>query len=134
MAKVQRVKYFMAHLEDKPGALLEVMQKLKEKKVSLGGLWGFGTQGGKAQLFVVARDPARLKRAWKSAGLLAEEGTGFWVSGADRPGALNTTLKALADAGVNIHAVDAIAVGGRFGSFIWVEPGDVARAGKALGA
>lgn len=131
--KVECVRYFMANLEDKPGALLGVMQHLKDKGISLSGLWGFGTQGGQAQLFVVAKDPNKLKRAWKKAGLLAEEGSGFLVKGADRAGALINTLKPLADAGINVHALDAIAVRGQFGSFIWVEPGDVKKAAKVLG-
>ncbi|MBI3940089.1 MAG: hypothetical protein HY315_04595 [Acidobacteria bacterium] len=133
MAKVERVSYFMADLDDKPGVLLKILQSLKAKNISLAGLWGFGTHGGKATLFVIARNPDKLRKAW-SAGLLAQEGTGFFVTGADRTGALIATLKALAEKGVNIHAIDAVAVGGRFGSFIWVKAEDVERAGQALKA
>jgi len=134
MSKVQRATYFMAHLKDKPGALLKVMQKLKAKNIGLSGLWGFGTAPGKAQLFVVAKNPAKLRSFWKSSGMLAEEGTGFFIKGTDRTGALLKGLEALAKAGVNIHAIDAVSVGGSFGSFVWVEASKVKKAAKVLGA
>ena len=132
MGKVERVTYFMANLDDKPGELLKIMQELKAKNVNLSGLWGFGTEPGKAQLFVVAKNPDKLRNLWKASGLLAEEGTGFFVKGADRTGALLKTLEALAGAGVNIRAIDAIAVDGHFGSFVWVNAADVPKAAKAL--
>ncbi len=134
MAQIERVTYFMANLKDKPGALLKIMQELKAKNVGLAGLWGFATHQGKAQLFAVAKNPNKLRNIWRSSRLLAEEGAGFFVKGTDRTGALIKTLEGLANAGVNIHAIDAIAVGGRFGSFIWVDPSNVKKAAKALGA
>lgn len=133
MAKVERVSYFMANVDDKPGVLLQMMRDFKSKNINLAGLWGFGTHGGKAQVFVIAKNPDKLRKAWKTSGMLAEEGTGFLIRGADRPGALIKSLQALADKNVNIHALDALAVGGRFGSFIWVNPADVEKAARALG-
>lgn len=134
MAKIKRMTYFMANLEDKPGELLKVMQDLKAKKIGLKGLWGFGTHSGKAQLFVVAKKAEKLRDIWKTSGLLAEEGTGFLISGDDQTGAMIQSLKTLADGGVNIHAVDAIAAKGRFASFLWVNPEDVEKVAEALGA
>jgi hypothetical protein len=133
MAKVERGIYFKANLEDMPGALLKVMQDLKAKNIALSGLWGFGTPEGKAQLFVVPKNPNKLRNAWKTSGLLAEEGAVFWLKGADRTGALNKSLEALSSAGINIRAVHAIAVSGRFGSFLWVDAASVEEAAKALG-
>jgi hypothetical protein len=134
VAKIKRMTYFMANLEDKPGELLKVMQDLKAKKIGLKGLWGFGTHSGKAQLFVVAKKAEKLRDIWKTSGLLAEEGTGFLISGDDQTGAMIQSLKTLADGGVNIHAVDAIAAKGRFASFLWVKPEDVEKVAEALGA
>jgi hypothetical protein len=133
VAKVKRVTYFMANLEDKPGELLKVMQNLKDKKIGLKGLWGFGTHSGKAQLFVVAKKVEKLRDLWKSSGLLAEEGTGFLIQGSDQIGAMVESLQTLADGGVNIHAVDAIAAKGRYASFVWVQREDVDKAAEALG-
>lgn len=134
MAKVKRVMYCMANLEDKPGALLAVMQDLKTKNIGLSGIWGFGTGEGRAQLFMVAKDPDKLRNAWKTSGLLAEEGTGFFIKGTDRTGVMLKPLQALAGAGINIHAIDAIAVGGQFGSFLWVDAPNVEKAARVLGA
>jgi hypothetical protein len=133
VAKVKRVTYFMANLEDKPGELLKVMQNLRDKKIGLKGLWGFGTHSGKAQLFVVAKKVEKLRDLWKSSGLLAEEGTGFLIQGSDRIGAMVESLQTLAAGGVNIHAVEAIAAKGRYASFLWVQREDVDKAAEALG-
>ena len=133
MAKIIRGIYFKAALEDKPGALLKVMQDLKAKNIALAGLWGFGTPQGKAHLYAIPKSPDKLRDAWKASGLLAEEGTGFWIKGADRTGALSKSLEALASAGINIGAIHAIAAGGQFGSFLWVNAADVTKAAGALG-
>lgn len=134
MAKVEQVKYFKTSLENKPGALLKIMEDLKKKNISLSGLWGFATHGGAAELYVVPKHPNKLRTYWTAAGILEEEGTGFWLRGVDRTGALNRTLESLSRAGVNIDAIDAIALGERYGSFIWVAPDQVEKAAKALGA
>jgi hypothetical protein len=124
----------MANLDDKPGELLKVMQNLKDQKIGLKGLWGFGTHSGKAQLFVVPRKEKKLRSFWQESGLLAEEGTGFLIRGGDEPGALLECLQSLADGGINIHAIDAIAGKGRYASFVWVQREDVEKAAEALGA
>ncbi len=134
MATVRRVSYLKAKLKDKPGALLSIMHGLKKKSLGLAGLWGFATSAGKAELYVVAKNPARVRALWRASHVLAGEGKGFWVTGKDTTGALNRSLEALAKARVNIMAIDAIAVGGRYGSFIWVSPGSVRRAARALRA
>jgi|RhiMetdeSRZDD1v2_1073273.scaffolds.fasta_scaffold79057_1 hypothetical protein len=133
MAKIRRVTYFMANLEDKPGELLKIMQDLKVQKIGLKGFWGFGTHSGKAQLFVLAKKVEKLRKFWQESGLLAEEGTGFLIRGDDKTGAMIESLQALADAGLNIHAIDAIAAKGSYASFVWVQREDVEKAAEALG-
>lgn len=134
MAKPQRVTYFKAALDDKPGALLTVAKNLKAANLGLLGLWGMATQPGKADLYVVAKNPQKLRDAWKKSGLLAEEGVGFLLKGTDKTGALLKTLEAVAKAGINIVAMDGIAVAGKYGAFIWVMPADVEAVAKVLGA
>jgi hypothetical protein len=133
MAKVLRAKFFKINLENKPGALLKVMSELKGKNMGLSGLWGFATRSDKAELYVVPRKPDALREIWTASGLLVDEGTCFWLTGADRTGALVKSLEALASAGINVDSIDASAVGGRFGSFIWVGPADIEKAAAALG-
>jgi hypothetical protein len=134
MATVRQVTYLKARLQNRPGALLRVMTELKKKNLGLAGLWGFSTSGGNADLYVVAKSPAKVRTLWRKLRLLSSEGKGFWITGKDQTGALNGVLQKLAKAGVNILAIDAIAVDGKFGSFIWVSPKSVGRAARALRA
>jgi hypothetical protein len=132
MAKPQRVTYFKISLEDKVGSLLGIAQDLKSKKIGLIGLGGQEMQGGQAELYLIAKNPEKLRIAWKSSGMNFEEGTGFFLKGADRTGVLVATLEALAKAGVNIVMTEAMGVGGNYGFFIRVAPADVERTAQAL--
>jgi hypothetical protein len=134
MAKAQRVTVLKTEIDDKPGSLLTLMKDLKAKNAGVAGLWGHGAGDGKATLFTIAKNQKRVRAVLKASGREVEEGTGFLLKGTDKTGAMVKPLKALAEAGVNIGALDAIAVGGRFASFIWVDPADVDKAAKALGA
>jgi hypothetical protein len=134
MVKPQRVTYFKINLEDKAGSLLGIAQDLKSKKIGLVGLGGQEIQPGKAEIHLIARNPDKLRNAWKSSGMNFEEGTGFFVKGADRTGVLVATLDALAKAGVNIVMSEAMGVGGNYGCFIRVAPADVERTAQALKA
>ena len=134
MARAYRVRYFKAHLENKPGALLKFMQQLKSKNLGLCGLWGFAADGSSAELYAVPKSPDKLRKLWSDSGILEEEGIGFWLRGVDRTGALNESLAALADAGVNIDSIDAVCVGRQFGSFVWIAPSDIDKAARALKA
>jgi len=58
----------------------------------------------------------------------------FFLSGTDATGALVTSLDVIANAGVNIVATEAIAVGGKFGVVLWVSPEDLDKTAQALGA
>ena len=132
MARAQRVRYFKTQIDNKPGTLLKVMQQLKSKNLALCGLWGFAANESAADLYVVPKNPAKLRELWKAAGILQEEGVGFWLKGVHRTGDLNKSLEDLSKAGVNIESVDAISVGKQFGSFVWVNPNDIDKAAKAL--
>jgi hypothetical protein len=129
MAKPQRVTYFKVDIEDKPGALLAVAKDLKSRKVGLVALRALH-----AEVYLIAKNPERLREALKASSTTFQEGTSFFVRGTDQTGALVKTLEAIAQAGINIQATDAIAVGGKYGSFFQVALGDVERAAKALGA
>lgn len=133
MPKAKRVAYFKAKIDDKPGALLALAKDLKAKKLDLIALKGVG-QAGQGEILAFAKNPKKLKDAWTASGTLAEEGTAFFLTGADKAGALVPSLEAISTIGVNIVAVEAIAVGGKFGALVWVAPGDVDKTAQALGA
>ena len=133
MAKAKRVTYFKAKIDDKPGALLALANDLKAKNLGLIGLKGV-CQAGQGEILVFAKSPDKLRETWKASGMLSEEGTAFFVSGTDKTGALVASLDAIAKTGVNLVATEAIAVGGKFGVFLWVSPEDLEKTAQALGA
>jgi hypothetical protein len=134
MAVAKRVTYFKTNVEDKPGALLTIAQDLKSKNLGLVALWGFATQPGQAEIQLIPKNPDKLRNAWKISGMMFEEGTGFFLKGADKTGALVNTLKMIAVAGVNIVAHHAVGVAGSYGAFIRVAPADVEKMAGVLKA
>ena len=134
MAKPQRVTILKANLKDQPGSVLGIMKDLKSKNIALKSLWGYGKSEGAADLYAIAKDPDKLRDAWKASGVFAEEGTGFFIKGVDKTGVLLKSLEALAQANVSMKALIAIAVSGKYGSIIWVDAMDVEKAAQVLGA
>jgi hypothetical protein len=134
MAKPRLVTFFKTSLEDRPGTLLAVAKEMKSKNLGLLALWGFGTQTGQGELYCIPKNPDKFRSAYKPSGMQMEEGSGFFLKGTDKTGALVKTLETIAKEGVNISAIQAIAAGGTYGSFIHVAPGDVERTAKLLGA
>jgi hypothetical protein len=124
--------YFKAKVEDKPGGLLALAAKLKDENIDLVGMKGV-SHAGHGDVLVIPKNPDKVRTAWTAHGILLEEGTLFFLSGVNKTGALTTDLEALAKANVNIGALEAGAVGTKFGAFLWVAPGDVEKAAKALG-
>lgn len=125
--------YFKTTVDDQPGALLALAADLKEKGLALVGLKGVA-QGQHGDVLVIPKNPDKLRIDWKARGMLVEEGTLFFLSGTDTTGALVASLDALTKVGVNIVAIEAGAVGTRFGAFLWVAPGDVDKTAEILGA
>jgi hypothetical protein len=134
MAAAQRVTFLKANLRDQPGVLLGVMQDLKSRNIALKSLWGFGKRDSDAELYAIAKDSEKLRDAWKASGLLAEEGTGFFLKGTDKTGVLVKSLEVLTQANINIRAIMAIAVGGKYGTLMWVDSADIEKTAQALGA
>ena len=130
----KRVTYFKAKIQDKPGALLTLLRNLKAKNIALVSLKGVakGEEGG--DILAIAKNADELRKEWIASGTVTEEGTAFFLSGLDKTGALLADLEALAKADVNVVAIEAAAVGGRYGAILWVSPVDIDKTAKALGA
>jgi hypothetical protein len=131
---VKRVTYYSIDIADRPGALAEVCAAMRDNKVNLKGLWGFGMGPGRATVVLVPQNPKQFQKASSAAGYRAKEGTAFYLTGTDRVGALCKTLDLVKSAGVNLQAMDAIAFGGKFGAYIWGEENNTEQLAKALGA
>jgi hypothetical protein len=132
---VRKVDYFHVMVPNTPGRGARVLAGLAAERVNLLAFSGF-PNGRKGQLDLIPENSAALKRAARKLGLdLSARKTGFLVQGADRVGALNRVLEALAAAKINITAIDAVTAGaGRFGAIFWVKPKSVAKAAKLLRA
>jgi hypothetical protein len=132
---VRKVHYFSTSVPDKPGQTFNVLAALVSGGVNLLACAGT-TRGRSAQIDVVPDDTRRFATAAKKAGLaFSEKKSGFLIQGDDRPGALADNLKVLAEAGINVVAIDGLSAGsGRWGAIVWVSDKDVRRAGSVLRA
>lgn len=132
---IRRVDYFYIETPNRPGEAARALKALKDARINLLAFSGF-PKGRRAQLDFIPADPAALVKAAKRAGWkLSAKKSGFLIQGEDRPGAVADILAKLADAKINVTAVDAMCAGAdRYGAILWVKPPDLKRAAKALGA
>ncbi len=132
---VKKVVYFKMSVPDKAGEGARVLGALRDAGVNLLAFTGF-PRGRRAQLDLVPEDEKGFRDAAKRVKLaLAGKKTGFLVQGDDRMGAIAEYLEKLAAARISVTAVDALSAGeNRFGAIFWVQPRDVAKAAKAIGA
>jgi hypothetical protein len=132
---VKKIAYFAMDVANKPGEAAGVLQALSQAGVNLLAFSGF-PRGRRAQLDLIPEDVALFRKAMSKAKLKAKpKKTGFLVQGDDRPGAVAEVLQKLADAGINVTAIDAVSAGtDRYGAILWVKPPDVKKAAKVLQA
>lgn len=132
--RVTKTDYFKIEVPDRPGEGAKVLKVLRDDDVDLLAFTGF-PRGRKTQMDFVPRDAAAFRKAMRKGGFrVTGKKTVFLIQGKDRVGALCGIMDRLGRAGVNATAVNAVAGGaGNFGSILWVKPGDVRKAAKALG-
>ena len=131
---IRRVDYFYIETPNRPGEAARALKTLKDAGINLLAFSGF-PKGRRAQLDFVPADPPALVKAAKRAGWkLSAKKIGFLIQGDDRTGAIADILGKLADARINVTAVDAVCAGAdRYGAILWVKPPDLKRAARALG-
>lgn len=120
-----RKRYFFIRVSDTPGQAARMGSFFCDEGVDLEGMWGLGIGQGSAQIYIVPKDPSQFRKViqkradWKYA-----EGTCFRVSAPDEVGALAKMLDSIADAGINLQGVDAVAVSGQVGCYVWPTESD----------
>ena len=131
---IRRVDYFYILTPNRSGEAARALKALKDAGINLLAFSGF-PKGRRAQLDFVPADPVAFVKAAKKAGWkLSAKKSGFLIQGSDRTGAVADILGKLADARINVTAVDAVCAGAdRYGAILWVKPPDLKRAAKALG-
>ena len=132
---VRLVEYFYVMAPQKPGVGAALLAELRQAGVNLIAFTGFPSGRG-AQIDFVPEDAAAFravakKAKWKVTG----PKRALLVMGDDRPGVIAEFMQRLADAKINVTAIDALCAGsGRYGAILWVAPRDVTRAARTLGA
>jgi hypothetical protein len=132
---IRLVEYFYVMAPQKPGVGAALLTELQQNGVNLLAFSGFPSGRG-AQVDFVPEDPASFravaKRArWKVKG----PKRALLAMGDDRAGAVADIMKRLADAKINVTAVDAVCAGsGRYGVILWTSPATIKRAASLLGA
>jgi hypothetical protein len=130
--EARRRKYLEVDVEDKPGELFRFTVKMRDAGVNLSALWGFGVGPGRAKIYALATDVPRLRSALEAGGYRGKEHTCFELTGEDKMGVLCETLDLIEGRGINLHAVDAVGVGGRCAAYVWSRDEDVEAIGKLL--
>lgn len=131
---IRVVDYFYLMVPDKPGEGARILNVLKDAGVNLLAFSGF-PEGRRTQLDFFPADSAGFKQAakkakWKVVG----PKRGFLLQSDDRVGAVAELLERLATGKINVTAIDAVSVDGRYGAIFWVAPKDVRKAAALLGA
>jgi hypothetical protein len=132
---VRLVDYFYVMAPQKPGVGAALLAELRRAGVNLLAFSGFPSGRG-AQVDFVPEDAAAFravarKAKWKVTG----PKRALLLEGDDRPGVIAEVMQKLADAKLNVTAIDALCAGaGRYGVIVWVAPRDVTRAARTLGA
>jgi hypothetical protein len=132
---IKKIYYFSMDVADKPGEGARILNALSKAGVNLLAFTGF-PRGRRAQIDFVPENAALFRKALTRAKLkVRPKKTGFLVQGKDRPGAVAEMAQKLADANINLTAMDAVSAGkGRYGAILWVKPKDINKAVKALKA
>ena len=133
---VRRIEYYYTEVPDRPGAGAKLLSSLKAAGVNLLAYTGFPTTAGRAQLdFVPVNKRVFLAAARRAQIKLVGPKSALLIRGDDRVGVVADMLTKLAEARINVTAMDAVAAGrGRYGAILWVKPRNVGRAARILGA
>jgi len=131
---IRTVDYYYVTVPDKPGEGAGVLAALRDAGVNLLAYSGFPA-ARRSQLDFVPADAAAFRAVAKGLKLkVTGPKRAFLVDGADRVGAVADILGKLADARINVTAMDAVcAGGGRWGAILWVAPKDVKKTAALLG-
>ena len=134
---VCKAQTFTAVIPNKAGEGAKVLNALRDAGVNLVAFWGYplGKKSKTAAIELIPENDKGFAKIAGKAGIKVEKDVAFLVEGDDQPGAVAEVMSALAAANINVDAVKAMqAGGGRFRAGIFVAPGDVKKAAKALGA
>ena len=131
---IRQVDYFYMMVPNKPGQGAHALGVLKDAGVNLIAFSGF-PEGRHAQIDFIPADSSAFKSAakankWKVIGPKRV----LLIQGDYRVGAIADMARTLADAKINVIAIDAIRANGGYGALCWVGPRDFKKATQILSA
>jgi histone H1/5 len=126
---VKKLGVWRKEVEDRVGALAEVLEPLAKVGSDLHVVVGYGGPGGKGAVELFPVKGSKSIAAAKEAGLVAAAAPALMVEGDNKPGLGHAITKAVADAGINVAFLTAQALGKKFVAVFGF--GDQADAAKA---
>ena len=133
MALTKKIEILTYKLEPKPGALAKVFASFREAKVNVIASWAYQTGPNEAQGHVYASDTVKAKDVLTKIGGQPKAEYACYIEEADEVGRYASLLKKIADAGINLEATDAFAIGGRFATVLFVDQKDIPKLCQTLG-
>jgi len=134
--KVNKIEVWVGEMDDRPGGLAKILKGLGDAGANLEGVIA-RRQPDRPGTGVVFLSPIKSKRAKAAAHSLglrpAMDVGGLRVEGPDKGGVGAKLTGALADAGVNLRGVSALALGKKFVAYFGFDSNaDAANAAKVL--
>lgn len=135
MDTIRRADYFSMQIPNKVGEGARLLGALRDAGVDLLAFSGFPA-GRRAQVDFIPADTKVFRAAARKIRMnIGPRKTVFLVEADDRVGAIAELCDKVAAAGINMTAMDAVSAGnGRYAAMFWVDPRDVNKTAKALGA
>ncbi|MFH0794319.1 MAG: ACT domain-containing protein [bacterium] len=134
--KVNKIEVWVGEMDDQPGGLAKILKGLADAGVSLDGVIA-RRQPDKPGTGVVFLSPIKSKKAKAAAHSLglrpAMDVGGLRVEGPDKAGIGAKLTGALAEAGINMRGLSALAIGKKFVAYFGFDNNaDAANAAKVL--
>jgi len=132
---IRKIDYYALTVPDKAGEGHRILSALAHEGVNLLAAIGFPLGEVKAQIDLVPENAAAFGQVAERLKLRTRKAKqAFLVQGDDRVGAVAEVLGKLASQKIQLTAAQALAAGaGRWAMILWVKPGSVEKAARALG-
>jgi hypothetical protein len=133
MATTKKIDLLTFKLETKPGALAKVFASFREANVNVLATWAYQMGPTEAQGHIYASDTTKAKDVLTKIGKAPKIEQAVYVEDVDEVGRYAKILKTVADAGINLEATDAFAIGGKFATLLFVDQKDIPKLCQTLG-
>lgn len=132
MPTTKKIDVITYKLQAKPGALAKVYASFKDAKVNVIASWAYQLGPHDAQGHVYASDGAKAKELLTKLGAQPKVESAIYVEDSDEIGRYAALLKKIADAGINLEASDAFAIGGKFATVLFADQKEIPKLCQVL--